>query len=189
MAKQLASAPKPKRFHLKPAHWGIIFLLPALVHMLIFKFHPLFNAFYMSFHEWDLLNPPTWIGLDNYVRLFNDARFHNSLSVSLRYALSTTACLTVLGLGLGLMFNKATRGIAVLRAAYFGLPSCVNGCYCHHLRAYFSPILGLHRFSLSRWVFQRVVADQLPPLPLPALVIVGTGGTWATPDYLALQAP
>ena len=108
--------------------------------MLIFKFHPLFNAFYMSFHGWDLLNPPTWIGLDNYVRLFNDARFHNSLSVSLRYALSTTACLTVLGLGLGLMFNKATA-VSRFCASLFRAFHHVNGCYCHHLALYFSPIL------------------------------------------------
>ena len=183
MAKQLASAPKPKRFHLKPAHWGIIFLLPALVHMLIFKFHPLFNAFYMSFHEWDLLNPPTWIGLDNYVRLFNDARFHNSVSVSLRYALSTTACLTVLGLGLGLMFNKATRGIAVLRAAYF-VPSIMSTVVIAIIwRFIFHPSFGLQTFFTEPLGYFNVRWLTNSRLALPALVIVGV---WRHLGYYSL---
>lgn len=55
---------------------GLAFISPWLLGLLLFSVYPLFTSLYYSFTRYDLIQPPVWIGLDNYVRTFTrDARF------------------------------------------------------------------------------------------------------------------
>lgn len=164
---------KQRKLHLTQAHWGVIFLLPALVHIIIFKFYPLFNAFYMSFHQWNMLNPPEWIGLENYRRLFSDARFHQSVQVSLKYTFVTMLFLTTLGLVLGIMFNRTIKGVAFLRAAYF-VPSIMSTVVIAIIWRYiFHPTFGLQTIFTEALGYYNVRWLTSTALALTALIIVG----------------
>src|SRR3954449_12583383 len=64
---------------------GYLFLLPWLVGLVVITIGPLLASLYLSFTEYSLIEPPRWIGLDNFVRMLGDARLHNALRVTFTY--------------------------------------------------------------------------------------------------------
>src|SRR5689334_25386960 len=58
---------------------GLLLVLPALVHLATFKFYPMLQAFWLSFHRYDLMSPPVFTGLRDYPLRRQDPLFHRSL--------------------------------------------------------------------------------------------------------------
>ena len=50
---------------------GYVFILPFIIGLIVFTVIPFFTSLYLAFTEYDILTPPTWIGLDNFKRLFS----------------------------------------------------------------------------------------------------------------------
>lgn len=97
-----------------------LFILPNLIGVLVFLAFPVVFALYMSFHEWDVLTEPSWVGLENYVYLFTeDDLFWVSLRNSAYYVLLTVVPSIAIGLGLAMAMNQAIRGITLFRAALY----------------------------------------------------------------------
>jgi len=71
------------------ARWGLLFLSPWILGFLLWTLLPMLASLAFSFTNYDLLHPDEtrWIGLDNYVRFFNDPLVRTSSLVSLRFAL------------------------------------------------------------------------------------------------------
>lgn len=93
-------------------------MLPALIALTIFVFIPLGQVIYYSFTDYDMLTSPEWVGLANYVELFQDATFWKSLSYSLMYLL-VTPILIVLSIALAIIVNRILPGVTLFRALYF----------------------------------------------------------------------
>ena len=55
-----------------------LFNAPGLIIFAIFVVYSLYVSFLMSFHEWDLIQDPVYVGLDNYQRVFDDPEFYES---------------------------------------------------------------------------------------------------------------
>src|SRR5713226_2115186 len=49
---------------------GLLYISPFLLGFLIFTAYPMIASFYLSFTKYNILNPPTWIGLENYQEAF-----------------------------------------------------------------------------------------------------------------------
>src|SRR5919106_6741880 len=64
---------------------GYLFLLPWLVGLFVITIGPLIASLYLSFTEYSLIEPPSWIGFENFTRMLDDARLHNSLQVTFIY--------------------------------------------------------------------------------------------------------
>jgi multiple sugar transport system permease protein len=95
-------------------------LLPATVGLLAFMFLPILYAFWISFNNYQLLTGnTTWVGLANYVRLFADPVFGQSLWVAGLYTIIMVVAQVIGGLGLALLVQERVRGIAFFRTAYF----------------------------------------------------------------------
>lgn len=73
----VGTAPKPKRkFRLQNDHYGYLFIAPFIIGWLLFGLYPIYNTFYLSFTDTTMMSQEsTWIGLQNYVRLFADDTF------------------------------------------------------------------------------------------------------------------
>jgi raffinose/stachyose/melibiose transport system permease protein len=97
-----------------------LFIAPALLLYLGFVLLPIVLAGYYSFWHWSGLGPLTdFIGLDNYVRAFQDDVFrgailHNGILVVLSLVVQLP-----LGLALALLLNGRIRGRGALRLVYF----------------------------------------------------------------------
>lgn len=99
--------------------WGYLFLLPMFLLLVVFKFIPMIQAFWLSLTDYDLLTPPRFIGLRNYTHLLGDPLFHQSVWATLYYVFGTCLPLWVLALGLALIFNTRLPVKNLLRSAYF----------------------------------------------------------------------
>ncbi|KUK22679.1 MAG: Binding-protein-dependent transport systems inner membrane component, partial [Thermotoga petrophila] len=64
--------------------WG--FLLPHFFFFVLFIVIPVVYGFVMSFYRWTLLGSTRFIGLDNYVRIWNDSRFWQSVKNTVMFA-------------------------------------------------------------------------------------------------------
>lgn len=67
--------------------WIYAFLLPSALVFVAFYLLPIFTVMFTSFTKWDGFNSPSWIGLENYMRLFQSAQFQQSLKNLLSWAL------------------------------------------------------------------------------------------------------
>jgi len=56
-----------------------IFILPAFLSVLFAELLPVAYTTYLSFMKWDIINPPRWVGLSNYVRVFTEQIFLRSI--------------------------------------------------------------------------------------------------------------
>lgn len=99
--------------------WLLLFLLPGLGGLLIFTIIPILASFVLAFFSWDLLTPPEFVGLQNYVDLFGDKEFWSALAHTLGYIAGYLPLVVVLGLGMALAMNSALRGIGALRTLFF----------------------------------------------------------------------
>jgi ABC-type sugar transport system permease subunit len=99
--------------------WGYLFLLPMFLLLVVFKFAPMLRALYLSLTSYDLLSPPRFVGLRNYVTLIHDPLFHQSVWATVYYVFGTCVPLWFLSLGLALVFNTALPGRGILRLLYF----------------------------------------------------------------------
>ncbi len=101
------------------AWWALLFLAPTLIGLTLLSAGPILASFGISLTKWDLLTPPQFVGLDNFVSLVNDSRFLVSLRNTAFYTLLSVPIGMALALGLALALNQSLRGIALIRTAYF----------------------------------------------------------------------
>jgi multiple sugar transport system permease protein len=97
-----------------------LFVLPIVVGILVFNIYPVLFSLYASFTRWNLLSPPTWVGLANYTTLFtSDPFFFSTLRNTLLYALGTVFVGIILSLGAALLLNMKVRGQNIFRSIFF----------------------------------------------------------------------
>ncbi len=106
-----------RRFHHK--WWGLIFVLPVVSFFAAFNLFPTLFGLWLSFTDYDLLSPPIWVGLDNFINLFADRLFNQALVNTLLFVLGATLPVWVLSLLAALVFDKSFRGRDTLKAAFF----------------------------------------------------------------------
>ena len=105
---------------------AFVFLSPWLIGLAVFTVGPIIASLFISFTDWNLMNPPRWVGLANYEKMFDDRDFYNSLSVTLKYVVLSVPLYMVLGLALALLLNQRLRGMFVFRSILF-MPSVIAG--------------------------------------------------------------
>jgi multiple sugar transport system permease protein len=98
---------------------GLLFVLPFLLTYLVILIYPLLIGIALSFQRVDLFSDGTFIGFENYARLFADYTFLQAVRNTFLLALMIVPLLTVIALGLALALNRATRGAAVFRGIFF----------------------------------------------------------------------
>lgn len=99
---------------------AFLFILPALVPYVVFWLAPMAYVVYLSFMEWDFMNPvKTFVGLSNYSSLLADSKFYDALMTTCLFALGNVLPSLVGGLLLALLLNNKLRGSAFFRTIIF----------------------------------------------------------------------
>jgi multiple sugar transport system permease protein len=88
---------------------ALLFILPALIGFLIFMVWPTLRGIYLSFTRFNLLTPPEFNGLDNYVRMVQDPVFWNAMRVTIYYVIVNIGLQTVLALVIAVMMQRLTK--------------------------------------------------------------------------------
>jgi multiple sugar transport system permease protein len=88
------------------------FILPTVILILFFSIFPLLFSLVLAFMSWDLSRLTggiRFVGLQNFITLFNDARFWNTTRVTLIFVIGAVGLEYLLGLGLALLLNQEIR--------------------------------------------------------------------------------
>ncbi len=155
------------------------FLLPNLLGFLLFTSIPVLASLGLSFVKWDLLSaPPQFVGLENFIKLFQDPFFWkycwNTIYLMISIPLSMAGSLI-----LALALNQKLKGIVIFRTLYF-LPTLCAGVAIYMLWSLiYNPEFGLLNTTIAK-------IGEILHLPLrgpqwlmdenwakPALIIMG----------------
>ena len=106
---------------------GYFFVIPFVVIFLVFSLYPVLRTLYLSFMNYKGYGTPEFIGIDNYVRVFNDPYFWSSLwntikmwSVGIVLQLSIAFALTLIFSDM----KYRMRGLGFFRAVFY-LPNLI----------------------------------------------------------------
>lgn len=106
---------------------GFLFVLPFVLGVLLFKLFPFVASFALSFSQYDLIDPPEYVGLANYEELATgDPLFRKSLGVTLLFAALAVPLRVGFALFIAHVLNFKMRGINFFRSAFY-LPSILGG--------------------------------------------------------------
>jgi oligogalacturonide transport system permease protein len=106
---------------------GFLFVLPFVLGVLGFKLFPFVMSLALSFTQFDVFSPPTFIGVDNYVELAtHDRLFRRSLGVTLLFVALAVPLRVGFALFVAHVLNFKLRGINFFRSAFY-LPSILGG--------------------------------------------------------------
>jgi multiple sugar transport system permease protein len=110
---------QPSRLRRREALYGYLFILPNTVGLIVFFILPVLAAFVLGFVSWDLVRPPQWVGLSNYITLVHDSLFWNGVAVTIYYTLVSVPISIALSLLLAVAVNSGLRERNLYRIAYF----------------------------------------------------------------------
>lgn len=133
---------------------GYLFIAPTYLFYIVFLLLPLCATIYYSFTEYNVIQAPQWIGLENYAFLFKDRLLPGVVKNTLIYTVLTTIFKTLLSLALAIGLNSSklfapVRSVA--RAAIF-FPYVVAMSYVALIWSFmFSKDMGLVNFYLNRF--------------------------------------
>lgn len=96
-----------------------LYVLPFLILYSVLLVYPLFAGFWLSLHKADFFGGSRFVGLENFVRLWNDKVFVGAVGNTFYFILLTVPALALIGLGLALALNRQTRTAAILRGVFF----------------------------------------------------------------------
>lgn len=162
--------------------YGWLFAMPAILGLLIFTLGPMIYSLYMSFTDYTGSNSPTFIGLDNYRRMFSgeDQYFYKSLAVTFYFVILSVPTGIIYSFLLAILLNQNVKGKSIFRTIFY-LPSIVPIIAISFIWLWLlNPDLGLANELLrslglpgSQWIFgEKTVVPSLALMNLWT-----TGGT------------
>jgi len=120
--KQLSS---PRRRRRRSQWRGLVYIAPAMGLVIVFFVMPVLFTVWMSLHNWPLMGASRWIGLGNYIRMFNDARFLSALNFTAYYTVIVTIAIFAVAFPLAIFVEKERRFVSTYRTIIF-LPVVVG---------------------------------------------------------------
>ena len=100
--------------------------LSCTIGFLLFMIVPMGISLYYSFCKYDILSPPVFTGLDNFVKMFQDETFYKAIGVTFYFALVSVPLRLVFALIVAMLLLKNSKMSGFYRAAYY-LPSIIGG--------------------------------------------------------------
>lgn len=153
------------KFFRKRDNQGYLYILPWIIGFLLLQLYPFVSSLYYSFTDYTITNSPSFIGLENYIKLFTkDREFWNSLKVTVIYTIYTVPLKLVMALFVAVFLNRDIKGINLIRTLYY-LPSLFGGSVAIAL--------------LWRLMFmdQGIINSMLAALNLPTVQFLGNTKT------------
>ena len=138
-------------------YWPV-FLLPTLAAFIIGFIWPFLWGIFLSFHKFTTISKTTFVGLSNYVKVFEDATFVNAFWFTAKFTIVSTIVINVIAFMLALALTRGLKGTNVFRTVFF-LPNLIGGI-----------VLG--------YIWQILLNGILTNMGLPLLALNANYGFW-----------
>lgn len=106
--------------------WWPLFVLPTFCAFIIGFVVPFTEGLYLSFCKFTTINKATWVGIGNYIKVFQDAQFWDSLTFTASFTVVSTVLINVLAFAIALALTKGIVGTNVFRTVFF-MPNLIGG--------------------------------------------------------------
>lgn len=159
------------------AIWGLTFVAPAIIGLLVLNFYPIVNTIYQSlFKTGDFGRGNTFVGLDNYINVCTSSEFWQSLWNTVKYAIIEVPFSIVIALVLAVFLNRKMKGRTVYRTIFFLPMVCAPAAVAMVWKWLYNQQYGLlnHIFhSDIAWISN----------PTIAWIAIGVIGVWSIIGY------
>lgn len=105
----------------------ILFLLPAFCASLAFLIIPLVSGAYYSFTDWNGQTVMEFVGLRNYVKLFNDQQFLSSIVFTGKFTIVSIVLVNIVALGLAVLVTRNNSKLNIIFRTIFFVPNLIGG--------------------------------------------------------------
>jgi trehalose/maltose transport system permease protein len=158
-------------------------ILPALIIVLVVACYPVLYGIVLSFTDSTIIAFGSFVGLENYVEMFQNPDFLEGLSNTLIYTVVSVALEFVIGLAIALAVNQAFRGRGLVRAAIlvpWAFPTVISAAMW---RLMFQNQVGIVQYVANALglISEPILSDRT--LLLMAAIVVDT---WKTTPFMAL---
>jgi len=164
--------------------WYALFVLPLILVFTTVVIIPFIIGIGYSFIKWDgmPLNPKTFVGVDNYIRLFNDMKFLTSAGHTLLFTIISVLVINVLGLTFALIVTNKLKVRNAARTMLF-MPYLIGGLILGYIWKFIFTDVFNSIGDLTGWhnVFFSWLLD--PNYALAAMIIVTT---WQMAGYIMI---
>ena len=141
---------KMPKYRRKEEIAGFFFIMPWIVGFIVFTAGPIIFSIFLSFHEWHIFDEMKWIGIRNFVRLFQDPLFYQSLKVTFEYTIIAVPLSMITGLALALLLYPKVKGTSLFRTIFY-TPSILPMVATATLWIWiYNPEYGLLNYLLSK---------------------------------------
>ena len=106
-------------------YWPV-FLLPTLAAFIIGFIWPFLWGIYLSFHKFTTISKTTFVGLDNYFKVFADPTFVSAFWFTAKFTIVSTILINVIAFALALALTRGLKGTNIFRTVFF-LPNLIGG--------------------------------------------------------------
>ncbi|MFC3209956.1 carbohydrate ABC transporter permease [Planomicrobium okeanokoites] len=106
------------------AYW--LFLAPVLIALTLVVVVPMLLGVYYSFTSWNGINTGEFVGFQNYIDLFKDERFLDSLWFTTKFSVISVILINFIGLSLALIVTSRIKSSSLLRTTFF-MPNLIGG--------------------------------------------------------------
>ncbi|WP_156177839.1 carbohydrate ABC transporter permease [Bacillus sp. SA1-12] len=101
------------------ALWGYIFIAPVVLGLTIFYIAPAVSSFYLAFTKWDGLTAPVFIGLENFITLFQEEIFVQSMINTIVFTVISVPISIICATIIAVLLNQKIKGIVIYRTLFF----------------------------------------------------------------------
>jgi multiple sugar transport system permease protein len=175
LARRRAASPVPK-------HWRrrltvLAFMAPAILGFSFFFIYPLIATVYFSFHRYDLLSPPEFIGWSNYIYfLRDDPRVWQAIRNTMWLVVILVPARIVFALAVSQVLLSVKRGVGFFRAAFY-LPALAPPVAATLMFVFlFNPATGPVNETLRVFGIEGPLWFNDPDWAKPGLVMLGLWG-------------
>ena len=106
---------------------GYAFIFPIVIGLIIFTAVPFIYSLNLAFTDYNGLQAPNWVGLQNFITMFfQDDKFWLSFRITLTFAVVQVPLKLIFALMVALLLSRATKGIGAYRVAFY-VPSVLGG--------------------------------------------------------------
>jgi len=165
-----------------------MFLAPALILLIVALLYPIGYMVYASFLDWSpsqRIGEADFIGLRNYINLWNDEAFRESLGVTLKFAAVVVTLEMFIGVGLALLLDRNLKGMSALRTIFI-LPMMIAPIVVGLMWRYmYHPTVGIFNRTLKSLGF-----DPIPWLSDSTWAFVGVviADVWQWTPFIFILA-
>lgn len=126
--KTLQSQPYKPRVSLRrqEALLGWLFVAPALIGFSVFTFGSILYSLWLSLTKYDLLTPARYVGLENFIRAFQDERFYKYFGNTLYFVVFLVPIVLILSLLLAILINNRLGPLTRFYRVSLFVPSIVS---------------------------------------------------------------